>query len=235
MEKVKKPLVGIVLKTILHTDLDGDWQKQIVNDEIRMAVINNGGVPIGIIPAKNGVAFYGDDDGKDPTTLTVSEKDSLIAQISVCDGVILQGGMNSDKFEEWIAKYCFEKDIPTLGICSGLNNMVRGLGGLCPKHGNLELHRDNHDKYDHNITINKDSKLYEIIGKEKLYTNSIHSFAPTKVKDLTITAYADDGIAEAVEAKSKRFYVGVKFHPELLYLEDKFHNQIIKAFIKACK
>ena len=46
---------------------------------------------------------------------------------------------------------------------------------------------------------------------------------------------SDDEQVEVVEAKNKKFYIGIKYHPELLIDKDDFENNIFKTFIDKCK
>ena len=57
------------------------------------------------------------------------EYDNLISQIKLCNGILLQGSGACDNYEMIVAKYCYDNNIPTLGICCGQNVMVRALGG----------------------------------------------------------------------------------------------------------
>ena len=41
----------------------------------------------------------------------------------------MQGGTENEAYEYWIAKYCYDNDIPALGICAGQNYIVGALGG----------------------------------------------------------------------------------------------------------
>lgn len=49
---------------------------------------------------------------------------------------------------------------------------------------------------------------------------------------LKIPLYSDDGQVEVVEAKDKKFLIGVKFHPELLVVEEDKFNDIFKTLIE---
>ena len=49
---------------------------------------------------------------------------------------------------------------------------------------------------------------------------------------LKIPLYSDDGQVEVVEAKNKKFLIGVKFHPELLVDEEDKFNDIFKTLIE---
>ena len=151
------------------------------------------------------------------------------------DGIVLQGGMNSDFYEEFIAQYCWENDIPLLGICAGFNNVVRGLGGTTTNKINKALHlRANTVKNAHEIKIEKNSLLYSLVKQDKLNVNSIHSWVAKDVKKLTPSAYAPDGVIEAVEDKHKNFYLALKFHPELDY-DNPAYKKIFKGFIEHIK
>ena len=48
-------------------------------------------------------------------------------------------------------------------------------------------------------------------------------------------AFCEDGYPDVIESKDKKFYIGVRFHPESLYKKDKNMNTIFKEFINACK
>jgi len=90
--------------------------------------------------------------------------------------------------------------------------------------------------YRHKITIEKDSMLYKIIGKQELNVNSIHSMiAPVEnVKGYAkITSYSEDGLVESFEVENKKFVMGVKWHPELML--DKDTTNTFKNFVEACK
>ncbi len=65
--------------------------------------------------------------------------------------------------------------------------------------------------------------------------NSRHKAYTDDPSLLKCSAYSDDGIIEAVEDKSKTFYLAVQWHPESLYKIDENHNKIFVEFIKVCK
>ncbi len=47
--------------------------------------------------------------------------------------------------------------------------------------------------------------------------------------------FCEDGYPDVVESKDKKFYIGVRFHPESLYKKNEYHNKIFKEFINCCK
>lgn len=109
-----------------------------------------------------------------------------------------------------VAKYCYQNDIPVLGICCDQNVIVRALGGTTKNVTNPEKHNQGDEDYVHSITIDKSPYLNQV-------------------------AYCSDGYPDVVEASDKKFYIGVRFHPESLYKTDENMNNIFKSFIEACK
>lgn len=224
---MKKKVIGIVLKHYLK---DQERLDTVSHDEIEQAIFDNDAIAIGIIPANTGKERATNDWVEH---LTDKEKEDFIYQINMCDGIILQGGAFSDMYECFIAKYCFDNDIPILGICAGSHNMVRAVGGKVQDVDNPEFHHSQ-ETYVHDITINKDSTLYKIIKKEKIKVNSRHENAAKELGPLSVCALSDDNVIESVESKDKKFYLAVQFHPESLYKIDENMNNIFKYFINIC-
>lgn len=223
---INKPVIGIVAK---HYEKDKKRLETFIRDEVEQAIFDNGGLAIGILPP-NVDKIKATDNLYDQ--LTTKEKHDFYDAISLCDGIILQGGGYADEYEVFVAKYCYDYDIPILGICAGKHNMVRAVGGKIAKMDN-----NNHDKddmYVHSIKISKNSKAYEIIGAEEVNVNSRHVRYASDLGLSSVVAYSPDGIDEIIEIKSKIFYIGVQFHPESLYKKDIHMNNIFINFLDIC-
>ena len=148
--------------------------------------------------------------------------------IDLCDGFILQGGDNYYDVDILIAKYLYKNNIPTLGICLGMQTMAVAFNGNM---GIINNHNSK-NKYVHQITINKNSKLYDIIKKNKICVNSRHN---SYVLNTNLNISASDEIIEAVEDKNKNFFIGVQWHPESLMDENSillFNNFFYSLNIK---
>jgi len=133
--------------------------------------------------------------------------------IDMCDGFILQGGADFYDVDLVIVKYLYEKNIPTLGICLGMQTMA------CLFNGKMDK-IDNHyslEKYVHTINIDKSSKLFSIIKKDNILVNSRHNDYITKT-NLNVSSYSD--VIESVEDINKKFFIGVQWHPESLMDEN---------------
>lgn len=223
-------IIGIVSK---HNPKNTGCEKIYITDATKQAIFDNGAIAIGILPTEDIVNYKGNDN-KWNDNLNEVEKENLISQIKLCDGVILQGGIEMDNYEFIIAKYCYENNIPILGICAGQNAIAKALGGSTYKIPNPEEHNISRD-YVHSIKIQENSKFYSIIGSKEIMVNSLHTNTIDKCPYLDKVGFCKDGYADVIESKDKEFYIGVRFHPEDLYKKDSKINKIFKYFIETCK
>lgn len=225
---MNKPIIGIVGKPTIESDM---WHYMEIVDDIRYAILKNNAIAIGILPTDKKISFKVDEE-LDNYTLTNEEKHDLEIIIEKLDGIVLEGGLVSNQYEEEIAKICLEKDIPIMGICSGFNNLIRATGGNVHIDSNI-FHNQFGSKIAHSIDIIEDSKLFKILGKNKVDVNSIHTCIAleNEIKDYKVVAICpNDNTVEAIELENKRFVMGIKWHPELM----RDMNIIFKEFVKEC-
>jgi len=119
-----------------------------------------------------------------------------------------------DDAELALLRAALDRDMPVLGICRGIQVLNVGLGGDLDQH--LEGHR--HDPpgqfVQHDVAIEPDTRLGEILGDQTRVMSHHHQGLKTLAPGLVETARAEDGLVEAVEAPDRRFAVGVLWHPE---------------------
>ncbi len=228
---MSKPIIGIVSK-YRNGDENLERVGSRIRNEVKQAVFDNGAIAIGIISPNVEIQPAGDDWEKYKDLI---DKENIIEQIKLCDGIILQGGNANEAFEPFIAKYCYDNNIPCLGICAGQNSIVRGLGGTTYKLSNPQKHNQPNEKYVHNVYIDNSSKFYGIVKKDKIMVNSRHKRTIENCPLLDKVGFCEDGYADVVESKDKAFYICVRFHPESLYKTDENMNNIFKNFIETCK
>ncbi len=139
-------------------------------------------------------------------------------------GLILSGGPNS--VYENNAPKCdveiFDLDIPVLGICYGMQLMVKELGGIVtPATKRAEYGR---------APINIDSQndlLYEVKDKSIMWMS--HGDSINKLPDGFIKiAHTENTLHAAISNKAKKLF-GVQFHPEVIHSE--FGMTVIKNFV----
>ena len=121
-----------------------------------------------------------------------------------------------DQVELALADLVLSRNIPVLGICRGAQLLNVVLGGTLRQH--IEGHRVSETSDDpiwHEVELRAGSRLAAIAGEGRARVNSYHHQCIDRpAGDLIVTARAQDGVIEAIEAPGNRFIVGVQWHPE---------------------
>ena len=149
-----------------------------------------------------------------------------------------------DALEIPLCQEKIEADIPIFGICRGIQVMSVAMHG--------DLYQDIPSQFidplthpaksvggdsQHEIEIESDSRLSKIVGKSTDEVNSAHHQAVNEIGEgFDVTARSEDGVIEAMENPSKRFVLGVQYHPERMIetLEFREHRRkLFEAFIEA--
>jgi putative glutamine amidotransferase len=170
-----------------------------------------------------------------PTTEAIEET------LDVLDGIVFSGGIDidpaqygaerdprtdpaqrhRDEAELALLAAALERDVPTLAICRGfqLLNIVRG-GDLVqhlPEIVGSETHRERLGAFsEHPVEVREGSRLAAVIGVRHDGVASSHHQAVGRVGEgLIETAWAADGTLEGLEDPTRRFAVGVLWHPEI--------------------
>lgn len=188
-----KPIIGIINR---FETLESGNKILYCYEEIVKKVINSGGIPIGINILNN--------------------LKNTIEFINRLDGLIFQGGDSYTEEEIELIKYTYKNNIKTLGICQGMQ--IMGIA-TCGEIYNIKNHNKKNIDEVHDVIIKKNSKIYEILKKEKIKVNSRHNYA-IKNTTLEVTGISCDNVIEIIEDKTKTFFIGIEWHPESLNNED---------------
>lgn len=130
--------------------------------------------------------------------------------------------------------------MPLFAICFGAQSLNVSRGGtliqdIVSQHENAVKHEQGtpRDRHSHRVRLVEDSIIGQLAGSESAPVNSHHHQAiETLGRELVATAWAPDGIVEAVEdPRGDRFVVGVQWHPELGWERDELSLALFKRFI----
>ena len=144
------------------------------------------------------------------------------------------------QFEREIVSEFLERDKPVLGICYGAQFLNVYRGGALVQDLDLQLPNrapqlEHADGNLHSVRLNRDSKLYQIVGEEEFEVPSYHHQAISRAaNDALISAVAPDGVSEAVEWNGPQWMLGVQWHPERAP-ESNATQRLFEAFKAACK
>ena len=148
-----------------------------------------------------------------------------IKDFHLIKGIIFSGGPSSvtSKNYQTVSKKIFEKNIPILGICYGLQLIAKLFGGkIKPSRGKREFGR----AY---LTKKNPSQLTRNFFKKKTTVWMSHEDAVVKLpKSFNIIASTKNSKLTIIENTKKKIY-GVQFHPEVTHTENG--KQIFKNFI----
>lgn len=139
--------------------------------------------------------------------------------IGLCDGIIFSGGDSFEEYDFEVLRYLYDIDKPTLGICLGMQMM----GILFDGEETLVL---GHNDTNHDVIINKNSKVYNAYNKNIINVNSRHKYRLVNTS-LDIVSRDMNGYIEAIEDKNKKFFIGIQWHPE------DIEDPIFKYFIES--
>lgn len=234
------PLIGITSNYVPADD--GKFGVINVGESYIQAVIRAEGLPVVI-----------------PVGLSEAEVRALFDRL---DGLLLTGGADvdpllfdglphprvygidarRDAMEIDLVRMAAEQGKPFLGICRGIQVINVALGGtLYTDIADQKEQALRHDWYPniardylaHPVTISPECQLASILGGEMCEVNSLHHQGILRMAPvLRPTAFALDGLIEAVELPGHPFGMGVQWHPEWLQ-EHAAQRRLFQALVKA--
>jgi len=155
-----------------------------------------------------------------------------------------------DGFELALARAALEAGVPVLGICRGMQvlNVVRGgtlVGDAAPHPGGdwdrWELIREAvlaeteiPEHPGHDLDVATGSRLADALGTTSHWVNSWHHQAIDALGDgVAATAWAPDGVVEAVEVEGDAWVLGVQWELQESWKDDPRCFAVFEAFVSA--
>jgi putative glutamine amidotransferase len=235
MDQGSRPRIGITMRIELETDRF--YLARFYSEAVEAA----GGLPVhiplipsedfvrGVMSNLDGLLLPGSDSDVDPSRYGEEPHPKLGSVHPQKDATDLLALAEAE-----------EIGMPVFAICFGLQSLNVSRGGtlvqdIGSQHPNAIKHEQGvpRDRTSHRVKILDGSMLSQLARGTSAPVNSHHHQAIRKVgRELVATAWAPDGIVEAVEdPRSDRFVLGVQWHPELGWERDELSRSLFGRFI----
>jgi putative glutamine amidotransferase len=165
--------------------------------------------------------------------------EGLEETLEVLDGLLLSGGADldpgsygaeahpetdgvrpeRDSAEIALLEGALARDMPVLAVCRGSQVLNVACGGDLVQHLPEVVGHEGHKKVpgvfaDHDVDVLPETRLREVIGEHAPVKSHHHQGYGRLGDGLREAARAEDGTVEAIEDPSRRFALGVLWHPE---------------------
>lgn len=202
-------------------------------------------------------------DAVDVSVHVVEPVGDAVSALQGAEGVVLAGGLDvdpalygetlhpscslagdaRDAFEIEVARHCLRQGLPLLAICRGMQVLNVAAGGSLiqdlPSQVPVALAHavtDTLTTLAHGLEVLPGTHLARAVssGLPTLVNSRHHQAAKVLGHGLAVSAYATDGIVEAIEAEDLPFCVGVQWHPENFWRTGEF-LPLFRLFAAACQ
>ena len=234
---MSRPFIGITAG--LHA---GDPELFSMRDDYVRAVQEAGGIPLVLAPGPPAHAR------------------DLMSRL---DGLLLSGGpdldprlygepphervygvrADRDGFELALCREALSRDTPLLAICRGHQVLNVATGGTLVQDIPSQLsgavdHDPGGERWTaaHEVSILPGTRLRAILGRDRVAVNSLHHQAVrTPGEGVVVSASAADGVVEGIEMPSRRFVLGVQWHPEAFWDRPEGFPELFSALVEASR
>ncbi len=234
MEK-QRPRIGITMRLELETNrfyLARHYSEAVEaagGAPVHIALIPNREYITSVMAGIDGLLLPGSDSDVDPALYGQEPHPQLGPVIPEKDETDLLTLGEAERRGTPVFAICF--GIQSLNVFRG-GSLVQDISSQFP---NAIKHEQGapRERHSHRVRILDGSMLRELAGAETVPVNSHHHQAvQTLGRELVATAWASDGLVEAVEdPRGDRFVLGVQWHPELAWERDSVSQALFNRFI----
>jgi putative glutamine amidotransferase len=235
----KRPRIGITMR------IDSPTERFYLSRHYSEALEAADGVPIhislipdedyigAVVEGLDGILLPGSDSDVDPLRYGQEPHQALGTVQAI-----------KDETDLLVLAAAEQKRIPILAICFGMQvlNVYRGgtlIQDIAAQLPGAIKHEQGgpRDRASHSVELLAESLLARLAADNKLLVNSHHHQAIEVIgRDLVATAWASDGLVEAIEdPRTDRFVVAVQWHPELGWEKDTFSQKLFRRFIEQAR
>jgi putative glutamine amidotransferase len=145
-----------------------------------------------------------------------------------------------DDLELDLALRVLDEGIPTLAICRGLQVVNVALGGTLHAHlpeavdSDVPHRQEPKWSHTHGVEAEPGSLVADTMGTERAEPACWHHQAIDRPgAGLAVTAWAADGVIEAVELAGHPWMVAVQWHPEMTAADDQAQQRLFDGLVEA--
>lgn len=221
-EADRRPIIGL---TANYSDID-----ITLRDRYYKQVVAAGGIPVVLPPIADSAVIINTLDQLDGLIFTGGADYNPLWSGKQPERALGNINQARDLAELLTARLAYNRQLPMLGICRGMQTLAVALGGKVMQDihsstldSSIVLHRIKHsqdaarNEATHAVSLDADSLLAELYQTDRIFVNSFHHQAVADCgKRFKATAQASDGIIEAMESSEFKDIMGVQWHPEWL-------------------
>ena len=201
--------------------------------------------------------------GANVLTVDPSDDDRYLADmLDHADGLLIPGGNDidpdlyggrhlpgmdepvplRDHAEAMLLRSAYDRHMPYLGVCRGLQMMCVLAGGNLYQQIADEIpgaldhwQQQPFDQPSHAVTVLPDTPLHRILNRDGIEVNSVHHQAVHEPGEgVVVQASAPDGVIESAYRPDREFFMAVQWHPEQTPNDEPSHR-LATAFVDACR
>ena len=230
-----RPRIGITMRIELETNrfylarYYGEAVEAAGGLPVHIPLIPRANYVRGVMDSIDGLLLPGSDSDMDPLRYGREPNPKL-------------GSVHPEKDETDLLTLAEAEDrgMPVFAICFGIQSLNVSRGGtliqdIGSQHPDAIKHEQGapRDRPSHRVRVLDGSILRDLAATDSVAVNSHHHQAiETLGSELVATAWASDGLVEAVEdPRGDRFVLGVQWHPELGWERDNLSQALFARFV----